>query len=237
MIRLNLQMFGGRGASSSAGGSRGGYSVKTVMTQGGQEVHLTNPLVYGKDDPYLTGESRRKMEDFENRKANAKIEWGYILDKDGNVVTEHKGGRGSVSFTYNQLAHAKQLSHIHPRGKGEEGYLGGTFSGADTNSWVKNTNITTMRAKANEGTYSISKGKNFDSQGFLKYRKEQSAINTAKKEATKKQLATQYYKDKDYNKYVSGVQQAFNDFLVDEHNSLLKGAKTYGYNYTLERKK
>ena len=236
MIKLNLQMFGGRGASSSAG-ARGGFSVKTLVTQGGEEVHLTNPLIYGKDDPYLTGDRRAKIEDFENRKANAKIEWGLLLDKDGNVITENKGGKGSVKFSQSHLAQTQDLSHIHPRGKGEEGLIGGTFSAADTNVFASRSNITTMRAKANEGTYSISKGKNFDSKGFTQYRKEQTAINQAKQKATQQALKEQYAKDRDFGKYATGWDRAFNDFLVDEHNSLLKGAKTYGYNYTLERKK
>lgn len=234
--KLDLQFFGGRGSSSS-NGVRGGIKVKTLITQGGQEVNLTNPLTYGKDDPYLTGDRRQKIEDFEKRKANSKIEYGYILDKDGNVVTENKGGRGSVKFSQSQLAQAKDLSHIHPRGKGQEGLIGGTFSDADTNLFASRTNLTTMRAKASEGTYSISKGKNFDSKGFTQYVKQQTSINQAKQKATQTKLKEQYKQDKDYSKLAKGWDQAFNDYLVDQHNSLLSGAKTYGYNYTLERNK
>lgn len=93
------------------------------------------------------------------------------------------------------------------------------------------------RLKAAEGTYSISKGKNFNSAGFSKYMNEQRKANENKQRMTQKALAEQYYKDRDYNKYKQGLSTAFNDFLVDQHNSLLSGAKTYGYNYTLERKK
>lgn len=99
------------------------------------------------------------------------------------------------------------------------------------------TNLQTMRAKAAEGTYSISKGKNFNSAGFTKYMNEQTKANENKKRMTHKSLIEQYNKDRDAKKYNQGIKQAFNDFLVDQHNSLLSGAKTYGYNYTLERKK
>ena len=99
------------------------------------------------------------------------------------------------------------------------------------------TNLKTMRAKATEGTYSISKGKNFNSAGFSKYMNEQSKANENKQRLTQKTLYEQYSKDRDTTKYRQGLKQAFNDFLVDQHNSLLSGAKTYGYNYTLERKK
>lgn len=233
---LDLQFFGGRGSSSS-NATRGGIKVKTVMTQAGLEVKLTNPLVYGKDDPYLTGEARQKIEEFEKRRAKAKIEYGLSLDANGNVVTENKGSKGSVRFTQAQLAQSKDLTHIHPRGKGEESYIGGTFSDADLRLFNQQTNMQTMRAKAAEGTYSISKGKNFNSSGFTKYMNEQRKANENKQRMTQKSLAEQYYKDRDYNKYRQGLSTAFNDFLVDQHNSLRNGAKTYGYNYTLERNK
>ena len=233
---LELQFFGGRGSSSS-NATRGWIKVKTVITQGGQEVKLTNPLTYGKDDPYLTGQRRQIIEDFEKRRGNAKIEYGISLDDNGNVVTENKGSKGSVRFTYDQLGRTKDLSHIHPRGKGEEGLIGGTFSDADLNMFNSRNNLTTMRAKAAEGTYSISKKSNFNSAGFSKYMNEQRKINENKQRMAQKVLADEYYKDRDYNKYKQGLSTAFNDFLVNQHNSLLNGAKTYGYNYTLERKK
>lgn len=235
-MKLDIQFFGGRGSSSS-NATRGGLSVKRVITSSGNEVKLTNPLVYGKDDPNLTGQRRQIIEEFEKRRANAKIEYGLTLDANGNVVTENKGGRGSVRFTQAQLAQSKDLTHIHPRGKGQEGLIGGTFSDADLQLFNKQNNLSTMRAKAAEGTYSISKTKNFNSSGFTKYMNEQRKINTDKQRMTQKKLAEQYFKDRDYKKYSQGLDTAFNDFLVDQHNSLRNGAKTYGYDYTLERKK
>ena len=235
-MKLDIQFFGGRGSSSS-NATRGGIKVKRVITSSGNEVILTNPLVYGKDDPNLTGQRRQIIEEFEKRRANAKIEYGLTLDANGNVVTENKGGRGSVKFTQAQLAQSKDLTHIHPRGKGQEGLIGGTFSDADLQLFNKQNNLTTMRAKAAEGTYSISKKKNFDSSGFRNYMNDQRKINSDKQRMTQKKLAEQYYKDRDYKKYSQGLDTAFNDFLVDQHNSLRNGAKKYGYDYTLERKK
>lgn len=52
--------MGGRGATSSLG--RGGVAIKSITTQGGKTIDLSdNPLVYGKNDSSLTGAKRKKM--------------------------------------------------------------------------------------------------------------------------------------------------------------------------------
>lgn len=227
--------MGGRGATSSLG--RGG--VKSVVTQGGKTVDLSNnPLIYGKNDSALTGAKRETIEDFEKRRGNAKIEYGILLDKDGNVITENRGGSGSVSYYQTDLQKAEVLSHIHPRGKGQEDFIGGSFSGQDINIFNKYNNLQTMRAKASEGTYSITKGKNYDAKGFSDYYKSQNAIERSKQDAKINELSNKARSGEiTYNQYVNGSRQAFNDYLVNMHNAFSKGAKQYGYTYTLERKK
>lgn len=227
--------MGGRGATSSLG--RGG--VKSVVTQGGVTVDLSNnPLMYGKNDSALTGVKRQTIEDFEKRRGNSKIEYGILLDKDGNVITENRGGSGSVSYYQSDLANAEVLSHIHPRGKGQEDYIGGTFSGTDFDLFNKYNNLQTMRAKATEGTYSITKGKNYDGKGFKKYYNDYEKAYRNEISTKRKELSNKYSNGEiTYNQYVNGSKQAFNDYLVKSHNAISKGQKQFGYTYTLERKK
>lgn len=227
--------MGGRGATSSLG--RGG--VKSVVTQGGKTVDLSNnPLFYGKDDNALTGAKRQTIEEFEKRRGNSKIEYGILLDKNGNIITENRGGKGSVSYYTDDLAKAEVLSHIHPRGKGQEDYLGGTFSGTDFNLFNKYNNLQTMRAKATEGTYSITKGKNYDPKGFMDYYNKNEKAYRNEVSNKRKELSSKYSNGEiTYNQYVNGSKQAFNDYLVNSHNAFMKGQKQYGYTYTLERKK
>lgn len=227
--------MGGRGATSSLG--RGG--VKSVITQGGVTVDLSNnPLFYGKDDSALTGAKRQTIEAFEKRRGNSKIEYGILLDKDGNVITENRGGRGSVGYYTTDLAKTEVLSHIHPRGKGQEDYIGGSFSDTDINLFNKYDNLKTMRAKANEGTYSITKGSNYNAKGFNDYVKEQNKLNVNKQKNKVNDLRQKYQNNEiTYSQYVNDSKKTFNDYLVDMHNAYSKGAKQYGYTYTLERKK
>ena len=228
--------MGGRGATSSLG--RGG--VKSVVTQGGVTVDLSdNPLIYGKNDSALTGAKRQIIDDFEKRRGKSKIEYGILVDKDGNVITEERGGKKKVSYYNSDLAKAEVLSHIHPRGKGDEDLIGGTFSNQDMKVFTDFGNIKTFRAKATEGTYSITKGKNFDAKGFMDY------INSSEKEAKTKmnglrsQINENYRSGKynSYGDYKKDFNNAFNNYLVNSHNALSSGAKKYGYTYTLERKK
>lgn len=230
--------MGGRGASSSSG-SRGGNIAKSIVTQGGVTVDLSkNPLRYGKNDSALSGDKRKLIEDFEKRRGKAKIEYNFLVDENGNVLEENKGGRGSVGASLSARQKAEVLTHNHPRGKGEENYIGGTFSEADLNNFTT-YNTKTYRASANEGTYSITKGKNFDSSGFKNFYHNEFRKNQIKMSNKREELNNKYRNGdfKDYSEYYKTFKNTFNDLLVDHHNSLLAGQKQFGYTYTLERKK
>ena len=88
--------MGGRGASSR--GSTGGSFSKTALGWDGNEIDLGSyPLKYGGKDPHLTGAHREKIEAFEREKVKRKVENALILDKDGNVTCNKRGGKGSVT--------------------------------------------------------------------------------------------------------------------------------------------
>ena len=228
----------GRGSSKTSGG--GGITVTSVVTQGGVTLDLTNtPLVYGAKDSMVTGAERQTLEGQENKRLTAKIEYGLMVDGNGNVIDqEYRGGKGSVSIPYRvNNTPGATLTHNHPRGSGEEGCLGGTFSSADLKNF-ENYRYKTIRASAAEGTYSLSKTTKFDRTGFTNHAISVNKAAKAKKNAGYKQVENDYYSGKiNYSQYKTGRTRVFNEFLIDIHNGLLAGQKQYGYVYTLEAHK
>ena len=114
--------------------------------------------------------------------------------------------------------------------------MGGTFSDMDIVAWAGGNGMS-IRAVAKEGTYSISKGKNFNGSGMKKWYTQ--ASNQRLNEYTKR--ATSLKKDLTngkitYKQYVGEKQKAFNTSLVDMHNDLMKNQSVYGYNYYLEKR-
>lgn len=231
MLKLDLQFFGGRGASSGGGG---GGSTGELVLPDGSKIEFEGDLKYGGDDPNVSGQTRQAITSWETKRGKAKIEYAYAVDADGNPVgAEVRGGKGSVrvpvSFHDTQDA---TFTHIHPRG---DGMLGGTFSGKDLSNFSKYANKT-VRAKAKEGTYSISKKKGFDKAGFQSYVSSSTAKRRADYSAKTKSLMSDYRSGKiTYDAYLKGNAKAFNTYLVNQHNDLLAGQKKYGYTYTLER--
>ena len=227
--------MGGRGASS--GGTGGGaYSVSSIRTQDGTIADLTNyPLVYSANVS-LPAAAQAAIDDFEQRHEKSKIEYATLVDTNGNVLIEKKGGRSSVSVPTYYYYHADVMSHNHPRGKGEEGQLGGTFSDADLKTFA-HTPINTMRASAFEGTYSITKGSAFDPRKFRSYVKGEH--NRTWGEYKKRQSANfqnTVAKNGLWSDYERLETDNFNRFLVEMHNSLLAGQSQYGYTYGLQKR-
>ncbi len=229
--------MGGRGAGSGSSGGGKSLQVKSVVVQSGNTVDLSAfPLIYGKTDTTLSKAARSAVESFEGSNLKKKTEYGLIVDADGNQIYTAHGGKGSVSmpsFFYQKDA---VMTHNHPRGKGEEGTLGGTFSGSDMKVFAK-TPIATMRASAAEGTYCITKGQRFDSKAFDTFTQEIDSRRTRIFNKKVKQLNNDYYAKKiTYAQYSEKVDHEFNHMLVGMHNDYLAGQKQYGYTYTLERR-
>lgn len=141
-----------------------------VVVQSGDEISLDSPLIYGQKDAAISGDVRTALEAQETKRLKAKTEYGLMFGKSGEpVMSEVHGGKGSVSIPHEAfLIKDGIFTHNHPRGKGDEGVLGGTFSTADMKIFAE-TPTRTMRASAAEGTYSITKTLSFDKAGFNSY--------------------------------------------------------------------
>ena len=216
----------------------GGLMTKTsVTTQDGTVLDLTgNPLTYGAPDATLTGVQRTMIEAQEKKRETAKIEYCASYDENGNIIgREYKGSKGSVRHPYYTIDNDKAtFTHNHPRGTGQEGVLGGTFSEADIKNFANNK-IRTYRASAAEGTYSISKTASFDRHNFKAYYRSVDRQATRTMDATVKSLKADFRAGKINARTCNqGIRDAFNKSLVDLHNGLLAGQKQYGYTYTLE---
>ena len=227
----------GRG-SSKAGGAGGGKIVTTAIAENGESIDLTNtPLQYGQNDAALTGKAREAVEAQEKKRLKAKIEYGAVYDAEGNIIgMERKGARGSVRVPMSDYMKATTMTHNHPRGTNEP-VLGGTFSDQDLKVFAYYDNLKTMRASASEGTYSITKGANFNDKRFVSFVNNMASTRHKEYSATEKAKRKDYRAGKiSYNEYVKGANDAFNSFVVNLHNDLLAGQKEYGYNYTLEQR-
>ena len=205
-----------------AGGSRPPQGETSITTKEGVTIDLsTSPIIYGDDDPYVTGPSRAVIEAFEDKRVKNKIEFALMVEPNGIARRESRGGSGSAIIRGSDVRASSLGSHNHPR---EFDVLGGTFSTADlevlSDMRVNANGTKTFRATAKEGTYSMTwthtSAKNTDVPGFMRaYRQEGSRL---------RQL------------YESG-QMHFNEYLIGLHNWLLNNRRVYNYDYTLERRK
>ena len=236
-MELNLQQFGGRGSSNPQGGGDG-FDRKgvTKLQDGSETIDLSDsPLRYGKNDKALDGARRAAVELFEGRYVGAKVENGATFDANGMITEQRRGGKGSVKTSVSKYNAADTFSHNHPRA---QGILGGTFSEADLSNFSV-FDVTTARAAAKEGTYSISKhwGK-FDSTGFQQYYKSEYARITKEYNSTFRSLNKRMTSNQmAYDAYSREFTKTINKQLVELHNVLISGQKKYGYSYTLERRK
>lgn len=233
--------MGGRGDKSGLPKRRPGRPRKNdaikVVVQSGDEIDLSDsPLAYDDPDPSVTGEIRKAVEAFEARRVKMKVEYGTAFTADAKAMGEERGGHGSVRIPTSWLQNGAVFSHNHPRTGRDAGVLGGTFSKEDLEGWSY-YNIRTFRATAAEGTYTITKGKNFDSQGMMQYvekfEREITSNLKPKVDAINKQ-----YKSGNLTgpQYLAEYNRLFNRSLVERHNALREGRKKYGYDYRLEKR-
>lgn len=209
----------------------------SVTGADGTSIDLSgSPLHYGDADPNLLGAVRAAIEAFENKRWANKIEFSCFVDAQGKVIENNRGGKGSVGATLLARSTAEAMTHNHPRSGRESDCLGGTFSTADISNFVR-FRQNTYRATAAEGTYSISKLKDFDGPGLNSYYTAENARNRSTYHATANALAASCKAGSiTYTEYRTELSKAFNAYLVAEHNSLRAGQKFYGYQYTLERR-
>lgn len=231
MLKLDLQFFGGRGAS---GGGGGGGATGELVLPNGSKIEFEGTLHYDGDDKALTGAARTAITGWEAKRVKNKVEYAYAVDANGNPIgNEIRGSKGSVRspVSYHDTPDGT-FTHIHPRG---DGMLGGTFSSADLRNFAKYRQKT-VRAAAKEGTYSISKGKTFDANGFRTFAAKADADFNANYRKRASEVGKQYRAGKiSYGDYLKGNAKAFNTSLVELHETLRGGQKKYGYSYTLEK--
>lgn len=222
-------------AKSNRGGKRSVVKGELQLPNG-SKIEFDGDLIFDGDDKALKGKARETIENWEAKRGGNKIEYAYATDKDGNPIgNEIRGSKGSVSVprSYHE-SDGGTFTHIHPRG---DGMLGGTFSDADLFNFAYRSNKT-VRARAKEGTYSISKTDKFDANGFNRM----VLIANSNFDKTQRKLSNELSKkysnnEINYNQYLLGVGKAFNTALVQLHNEYRANQKQYGYKYTLEKNK
>lgn len=240
--------MGGRGGAS--GFPTNNPVLTTLDAPDGTSIDLSDfPLQYGPLDT-LSNAERAAVDAFESKRYKAKVEYGTLITVNGQTLIEKRGGTGSVRMPSRLYNQASVMSHNHPRSGNEVGELGGTFSHADLRA-LATTGIYTMRATALEGTYSMTKGGNFDWNGLSQYYKTTDAgLDRAYQAAIKPALAsyksavadyaqgraTRATAQAAYDAYVKTAHYEFNRYMVGLHNALLAGQQQYGYSYTLERR-
>lgn len=229
---------GSRGGTNNSGGS----ITRTVSGQldfpDGTKVEFDGDLNYGKKDSTLSPAVRKEIETWENKRRKRKVEYAYSVNPDGTPIgPEIKGSKGSVitPYAYHNTPDAT-FTHIHPRGKGQEGYLGGTFSFADLINFASKANKT-ERAAAKEGTYSISKTKKFDKDGFMRLAKAADDEFRLSYRAEMKLLNAQYKSSPSmkYSEYSQRAAKVANNALIKLHETYRQNQSKYGYKYTLEQ--
>ena len=226
-------------AKVNRGGRRGmggGVAKGELTLPDGSKIEFDGDLIFGGLDKTVPQAVRKNLDVWENKRYGNKVEYAMSYYPDGTPIgKEVKGGKGSVKTPLSYHAtDGATFTHNHPRG---DGMLGGTFSSADLHNFAIGGN-TTCRATAKEGTYSISKGKNFDKAGFNGYvAKANIDFITYQREAHSK--IQKSYNDGKISYEQAKLQQgkAFNTALVNLHNAYLNGQKQYGYTYTLEKRK
>ena len=211
------------------------FSAKGELTlPNGSKIEFDGDLNYGKKDSTLSPAVRKEVESWENKRRKNKVEYAYSVNPDGTPIgAEIKGGRGSVRtpMSYHDTQDAT-FTHIHPR---NEGMIGGTFSLQDLKNWANKKNKT-ERAAAKEGTYSISKGKNFDRDGFLKMANQADGEFTSNYRSLAKGIDAKYISGAiGYDDYAKQRAKAFNTALVKLHETYRQNQTKFGYEYTLEQ--
>lgn len=223
-----------------AKGNRGGRGRKTVgsfkdgATINGETIEFEGELKLTSNDTSINSIQRPLIDAWENKRVKQKIEYANAFGYQGAVYGELRGGKNGVNLpSYYFANRGSVVTHIHPRGKGG---LGGTFSLQDINSWSKG-NGNTIRAVAKEGTYSISKGKNFQGASLRQFLASQQKLHDQRL-ARQKRILQKQVNNGQISVYQANktMQKEFNSVLVDMHNDLLNHQKLYGYNYYLEKR-
>lgn len=229
--------MGGRSGSSGRGGS-----ASRIKEIGGGYIDLGDMrLQYGRREKF-NEDIRGKLDKFENEVYTKNREHMLLLDKDGKEISRTVGRTDRVSASSDSdWDSAVEMSHNHPR---RPGLLGGSFSAVNEDGsgdlavFTAHQNLKTMRATAKEGTYSMTKRKNFDGEGLKTAAT--NAFRDITANAQKEHRALKKMAEKgEITKiqYHEGLNRINNKAFIQKHNWYLANQSKYGYNYKLERRK
>ena len=224
-------------------------------TRQGVKLDLTDcPLEYSATKMQLPDAQAKAVQDFEKKciQRKYKNEHLLMLDENGNVLTETKGGSGNVSADVAAFRAASITTHLHPRPDGRA-LLGGTFSVGDFEMWthpvLAGAGAKIERVVSNEGVYTFKRGENFDIDAFVdaygdverklhaeymekRYRLVDETHEIGRRfsngEITRKEM------DDELNKINLRDNANFNVELVGLHNALLDMQDQFDYEYGLE---
>ena len=206
MMKLNIQLFGGRGAYSYGSTTKSGKLRKST---GKPSQQLDVSTLQG-----FPVKLKNEFENYMDMKYN-EVEYGYLIDKNGKVVAGARGGKHSVGIYYNGSQEGMDLTHNHPSG------YGGTFSGADI-SHLTEAKLHSIRAVAREGTYVMTakKGANYD------------GLNRALAKDLNRISARGGQKAQKYMKAGKSKNQVRKAYVDELHKWYQKNASKYGFSYT-----
>lgn len=202
--------MGGRGASSLGTRGKNGM-LKSYKRKNSEQLDISS----------MSGFPVKIKDDFETflDMKNNKVEYGYLINKDGKVVAGARGNKHGVGIAYDGSQEGMTLTHNHPSN------YGGTFSGADI-SHLTEAKLKQIRAVAKEGTYKMTATKNANPTGLnkalakdinrLNAQAQKNSLKVKKSNLTKKQYNTTRRKA-----YVDTIDSWYK-----------KNAGKYGYKYT-----
>ena len=153
------QYDGGRGSSSANGKMGGGFNHAPRNGRKGKEYGTVKyPAEFNVGGRFNSYEDALKR--FENKYADADIEYGITIDEQGYVHRHIQGGATSVGISGNQ---GEMVIHNHPSG--------GNFSDSDLISTASDRSAGIVATSSNtkrKARYTFRKNKNFKSKEFIK---------------------------------------------------------------------
>lgn len=213
-IKLDIQLFGGRGAYSSGYGSRSGdIRIDFGDGAGSEEIDVSN-----------WNFNVKVKSDFEKYFGKESVEHAFVLDGEGKITGGYKGNDRSVGIPTSKLANSNfktTLTHNHP------GSYGGTLSPADIYSATKNK-LKSVRAVAKEGTYKLVARKNANPTGLIKALQKNEKKIAVRGTRRAMKIKTGNAKRTAYDRRVA-YTSAYHDWYS-------KNASKYGYSYSFTKK-
>lgn len=220
MIKMNLQLFGGRGTGSYSGNARAvsllgamGVMVSRDLDVAGWTPQAGKREVSG---VVTLSSAEKRIQDLDHEQL-------VVVGKDGYVMAVVDGGEHSVGLTskaYNAIKAGGIATHNHPNG--------GTFSPADVIT-AGSMGTTEIRAvsKRFKTTYSLKAGNKANGSGLAsQMRKDADSIEKAWDNQILQINKRKYMNQKNYER---AVYEAYNSVMGQWFRN---NASKYGYTYS-----